>query len=295
MMSGPFSGGENVDFSGVCAANANLSLRQAKPSLRRAFACRPRPATGNALTGRCFRLYIRALAGAAPGLGLWHPDLFEIRFNGVRRFAPRAFRPGGCAYFRHRIPDAAMSRMLHVSGPVAGGRRGATKRKPAVHPGDVPAKSPVRGVPKNLWDKSGRIFLSSGRCFLWCVYGSAARFHGISDNGMGCIPPGVFPVQKAEPCPPEGEKRAVVYTGGMVMDACISVVKLAALCRRLCFWRRRLQNSNPEAGERPRGADCFKRRAMGPLRRRPGPPRQYGAIFCKVCHFIRSAPCKTGV
>lgn len=179
-MSGPFSGGENVDFSGVCAANANLSLRQAKPSLRRAFACRPQPATGNALTGRCFRLYIRALAGAAPGLGLWHPDLFEIRFNGVRRFAPRAFRPGGCAYFRHRIPDAAMSRMLHVSGPVAGGRGGATKRKPAVHPGDVPAKSPVRGVPKNLWDKSGRIFLSSGRCFLWCVYGSAPRLHGIS-------------------------------------------------------------------------------------------------------------------
>lgn len=223
------------------------------------------------------------------GFGLWRPDFFETRFNGVRRFAPRAFGLGGCAYFRHRIPDVAMSRTdVSFSRPIAGGRRGATKRKPAVHPGDVPAKSPVRGAPKNLWDKPGRIFLFSGRCFLWCVYGSAARFHGISDNGMGCIPRVSFLCKKAEPCPPEGEKRAVVYTGGMAMDACISVVKLAALCRRLCVWHRRLQNSNPEAGERPRGADCFKRRAMGPLRRRPGPPRQYGPYSVKFA--ISSAP-----
>ncbi len=193
-MSGPFSGGENVDFSGVCAANANLSFR-------RAFACGTRPAPGKALTGRCFRLYIRALAGAATGLGFGVQTSLKpaLTASDASRLAPSG--RGGCAYFRHRIPDAAMSRMLHVSGPVAGGRGGATKRKPTVHPGDVPAKSPVRGVPINLWDKSGRIFLSSGRCFLWCVYGSAPRLHGISDNGMGCIPPGVFPVQKGRTVP----------------------------------------------------------------------------------------------
>ena len=269
--------------------------RQCKPVVPPRLCLRHPARPGEGANGPMFSAVYPCARRRRYGFGLWRPDLFETRFNGVRRFAPRAFRPGGCAYFRHRIPDAAMSRMLHVSGPVAGGRGGATKRKPTVHPGDVPAKSPVRGVPINLWDKSGRIFLSSGRCFLWCVYGSAPRLHGISDNGMGCIPPGGFPVQKGRTVPAGRRKegRRIYRRDG---HGCLHI------CRETCgALPQAMRLASPSAKFQSRGRRTAKGRRLlqkarhGPVAQATWPAATIRAIFCKVCHFIRSAPCKTGL
>ena len=135
-MSGSFSGGKNVDFSGVCAANANLSLR-------RAFAFGARPAPGKALTGRCFRLYIRALAGAATGLGfgvqtslkpaLTASDASRLQSGGMRVFSPpnprcgnvsdvSCFRPR-CRRARGSDPVISLPVRLILPLPAGAGER----------------------------------------------------------------------------------------------------------------------------------------------------------------------------
>lgn len=281
MMSGPFSGGENVDFSGVCAANANLSFR-------RAFACGTRPAPGKALTGRCFRLYIRALAGAATGLGFGVQTSLKpaLTASDASRLAPSG--RGDARIFATEFPMRQCLGCFMFQAPLLAG---AGERQNASPPciQAMCRQNPLCAAFRKIYGINlDASFYLRGVAFCGAFTGARPAFMEFRIMAWDASRRVSFLCKKAEPCPPEGEKRAVVYTGGMVMDACISVVKLAALCRRLCVWRRRLQNSNPEAGERPRGADCFKRRAMGPLRRRPGPPRQYGPYSVKFA--ISSAP-----